>query len=115
MARPAPKAKSHRPKSQALPGMEDRAIKALEDVAHDYADIRYRRMGLTSEESRLKQRALTLMHQHQRSRYKRNGIEIRVVPGEEKLAVKFVKEKTDDEDDVDLAAGTELRPGVTAE
>src|SRR5262249_8168157 len=78
---------SRRPKSQALPGMEDRAIKALEDIAHDYADIRDRRMALTTEESRLKQRALALMHQHQRSRYKRNGIEIRVVPGEEKLAV----------------------------
>ncbi len=103
---------SPRPKAQSLPGMEDRAIRALEEIAEAYADIRDRRMGLTVEESQLKQRALALMHKHQRAFYKRNGVEIRVLPGEEKLSVKFAKPK--DEDDGDLA-GAELRPGVTAE
>lgn len=42
-----PKARtSKQPRTAALPGMEDHAIKALDLVAADYADIRDSRMDL---------------------------------------------------------------------
>jgi len=90
-----------RPRSQALPGMEDRAIAALEAVAEDYADIRDRRMALTIEETDLKQRALTLMHKHNKTVYRRDGVEIRIIAGDEKLAVRILKHDPDQDDDDD--------------
>ncbi len=89
-------AKSKTLKDKALPGMEDVRIKALEDIAHEYADIRDRRMGLNTDEANLKQRALKLMKKHGKTVYKRAGLEIRVVPGEENLKVKVKAEKADD-------------------
>lgn len=41
--------KTKAPRSGALPGMEDHAIKALDDVAASYADIRDQRMELTRD------------------------------------------------------------------
>lgn len=83
------------PKDVILKGMEDARIAALENVAHEYADIRDRRMELNTDEANLKKRALKLMKKHGKTVYKRAGLEIRVVPGEENLKVRVKAEKSE--------------------
>ena len=91
-------AKRGRPaRSADLPGMEDRAIQPLEDIAASYADVRDRRMALNKEELELKTAALALMHKHGKTVYKHDGIEIVLEPGEETVKVKI--HKPADEDD----------------
>ena len=96
-----------RPKNRDLPGMEDRAIRALEEVAEKYADIRDQRMQLTEDEHALKQHAMALMRKHGKTIYKHNGVEILIVPGEDDIKVKVKKAedaKHDDGDDDDEPA-----------
>jgi hypothetical protein len=95
-------------KDQDLPGMEDRSIRALEEVASEYADIRDRRMALLQEEIELKGRAMRLMKKHGKSEYRRDGIEILIVPGEESIKVR-VKKVSDDEGDSAESGGDEAQ------
>lgn len=107
-----------RPRQQELPGTEDRAIKPLEDVAAAYADVRDRRMALNQEEHELKVHALKLMHKYEKTIYRRNGIEIRIVESDEDVKVKVLKPGDDepaDDDGVAIEPGDDLRPGVQAE
>lgn len=97
MASTTPKVKA---KSQDLPGMEDRAIKALEDIAEAYAEVRDERIALNLREAELKQTAMALMKKHEKQIYRRNGIEIRVVPGEEDIKVRIKKPGDKESDDV---------------
>jgi hypothetical protein len=83
-----------RARSTPLPGMEDRGIKALDDVADNYADIRDERMDLTRREHELKVLALKLMKKHDKTIYKHDGIEITVIPGEDDVKVRVQKAKT---------------------
>src|SRR3990167_4810588 len=84
-------------KAQALPGMEDSAITALEECAEEYADIRDKRIALNTSEAGLKKRVRSLMHQHKKTRYARNGIEIELTPpdGEEGVRVRAKKAQAD--------------------
>lgn len=93
---PDPPKPRGRPRQQDLPGTEDRAIQPLEDVAASYADVRDRRIALNAEEHELKVHALKLMHKFDKTIYRHNGIEIRIVEGEEDVKVK-VKKAGDDE------------------
>jgi hypothetical protein len=98
-------ARGRKPKSQALPGLEDHAIKPLEDVAESYAEIRDARMELTQREHETKSLALKLMAKYGKTIYRHNGVEIVVVPGEDDVKVR-VKKPGDDAaadagDDVD--------------
>lgn len=86
-----PKAKRKRPRPAALPGMEDHGIQPLDDVAQRYAEIRDERMELTKEEIELKAQARKLMHKYEKNIYRHNGIEIRLVQGEEDVKVKVRK------------------------
>jgi hypothetical protein len=88
-----------RPRQQDLPGTEDRAIKALEDIAASYADWRDRRMELTREEKELKSHVLRLMHKHGKTIYRHDGIEIRLVEGEEDVKVRIKKPGEDQDED----------------
>src|SRR4029077_21221522 len=72
-----------RPHQPDLPGTDDRLPQPLEDIAAAYADVRDRRIDLNREEAELKARALELMHRFDKTIYKRDGIEIRLVAGEE--------------------------------
>ena len=76
------------PRNQDLPGMEDRAIKPLEEIAIAYAAIRDQRIALNVEEKSLKDSARRLMHKYNKTVYKHDGVEIRLVPGEEDVKVK---------------------------
>jgi hypothetical protein len=87
-----------RPRQPDLPGTEDRRLQPLDDVAAAYADVRDRRIDLNREEAELKARALELMHRFDKTIYKRDGIEIRLVAGEEDVKVK-VRKATEDADD----------------
>jgi len=92
-----PKKPRGRPRSQPLPGLEDARIKPLEDLAAAYADVRDRRIELNREESELKQHAIKLMHRHDKTIYRRDGIEIRLVEGDEDVKVKVKKAGDDTE------------------
>jgi hypothetical protein len=76
--------------------METRAIAALEDLAAAYADLRDRRQALTEEEVTVKQRILALMKKHAKEFYRRDGIEIRLVPSAEDVKVKVTKATEED-------------------
>lgn len=95
-----------RPRQQDLPGTDDRVLQPLEDIAAAYADVRDRRIDLNREEAELKAHALQLMHEFKKTIYKRDGIEIRLVAGEEDVKVK-VRKATDDEDDESVASAEE--------
>lgn len=79
------------PRTGSLPGMEDHAIKPLDDVAAQYADIRDQRMVLTKDESALKEQTRKLMAKYSKTIYRHNGIEIRIVAGEDDVKVKIKK------------------------
>ena len=84
-----------------LPGMEDRAIRPLQDAALEYAAIRDERMALNECEATLKARVRDLMHQHNKTRYAYDGVEIELAPpdGEEKVKVRVAKPKGDGADE----------------
>jgi len=94
--KPTAKPARSRPRQPDLPGTEDRAIRPLENIAASYADVRDRRIELNREESELKQTALKLMKQFGKMIYRRDGIEIRIVPGEDDVKVKIRKPGDDD-------------------
>lgn len=79
--------------------MQDRAIKPLEDLAASYADVRDRRMELNKEEHELKAHTLKLMKKYEKTIYRHDGIEIRIVPGEEDVKVKVKKPGDEDADE----------------
>lgn len=87
-------------KQDALPGLENRKIKALQDAAMDYADIRDQRQALTTQEVELKQKLIDLMHKHERETYTYQGVTITLVHEEENVKVKVSKPKSDDDEEV---------------
>lgn len=82
--------------------MEDSAIRPLEDVAAAYAEIRDQRIELNREESSLKQTAIKLMHRYNKTIYRRDGITIRLIEGDEDVKV-TVKKPGDDVEPVPAA------------
>ena len=93
----AKKAKDEKPRDRDLPGMEDRAIAALEALAAEYAELRDERIQLNAQEVVLKQKLLGEMHRLKRSSYRRPGVEIEIEPGEETIKVRVRKEAPDEE------------------
>jgi hypothetical protein len=104
-----------RAKSQALPGMEDHAIKPLEEIAEQYAEIRDQRMELTQSEHTLKINALKLMKKYGKTIYRHNGVEILVIAGEDDVKVRVRKaDETDaglDVDELDAPDGDAVTIG----
>jgi hypothetical protein len=87
------KAKSKRAKQENLPGMEQREIRALQNAAHEYAEVRDQRMELTADEVKLKGKLLGLMKENKLEKYKYQDVEIRVVHEEETIKVRIIKPK----------------------
>jgi hypothetical protein len=92
---------TRRAKSQPLPGMEDHAIKPLEQLAEQYAEIRDSRIDLNEREHVLKLATLKLMKRYEKTVYRHNGIEITIIPGEEDVKVRVKKMRDDDDEDAD--------------
>lgn len=100
---PVDKAKKPRvrsPKAADLPGMENRDIPELEELASEYVDIRDERIALNRRESELKKKLRAAMKQHNRVRYANDGVEIELIPpaGEDDVKVKVKKPKHVDDD-----------------
>lgn len=70
------KKKAKKPRAQNLPGMDDRAIKPLEDIAASYAEVRDERIELNKREVELKATALKLMRKYDKTIYHRDGVTI---------------------------------------
>jgi hypothetical protein len=85
------------PKPQDLPGMSHRAIAPLEEAAEAYVELRDQRMALLEQEVSYKAVVLKLMHKYGKTTYKRNGLEIIVMPAAEGVRVKKLKADDDDE------------------
>jgi hypothetical protein len=81
--------------------IEDRAIKPLEEVAVEYAEIRDQRMELTQDEKTLKQRALKLMHKFGKTTNRHGDVLIKVLPGEEDVKVRIGKPTIDEPEEED--------------
>ncbi len=92
-AKKAAKPKRRIPRQDALPGMEDAPIKAIETAALDYAEIRDQRQELTTQEVDLKKKLLDLMHREGKTEYKRNGISVTVVTEDETVKVRVRAEE----------------------
>jgi hypothetical protein len=93
-----------RPRQADLPGTEDRKIRALEEAAEAYAEIRDERMQLNQREAELKSALLAQMKKLGKTVYHRDGITITVVAEEEtvKVRVKKASDEDDDEDQDDM-------------
>lgn len=97
-----------RQRSQSLPGMEDRAIKPLEDIAAAFADVRDRRIELNREESELKAHAIKLMHKYYKTIYRHDGIEIRLVESDEDVKVRIKKPGAEESGDTPAGADVDV-------
>ena len=101
-------AKKASPRQKALPGMEDRALAALEAKAEEYADIRDERMQLTEQESELNDELLALMKKHKKAEYHHGEVHCWVKATDEKVKVKIgeitPKQKKAESADVSTAA-----------
>ena len=97
------------PRQDSLPTMENRKIKALQDAAMDYANIRDQRVALSAQEVDLKQKLIDLMHKHEKETYTYQGVTITLVMEQENVKVKIAKKDkdADDEDVEEMAAAAE--------
>lgn len=86
-------AKKEKLKQARLPGTDDPALKDLESKAEQYVEIRDERMELTKKESALQDDLLALMKKYKKTEYRRDGIEIRIVPIDEKVKVKITSDE----------------------
>jgi hypothetical protein len=71
--------------------MEDRRIKPLDEVCAAIADCRGAMNDLRQEEADLERRALGLLHKHDKQTWRAAGVELALVPGEEKLRIRTSK------------------------
>lgn len=98
------------PRQQQLPGVEDRKIAAIENLAMDYAEIRDQRQELNKEEAKLKQGLIDLMHSKKLKEYKRGNISVKL-----KIEEETVKVRVRDEDDIDVTEGEDAAVSTEAE
>jgi len=77
-------------RQKELPGMEDKHLEDLETAATEYAEVRDKRMALTRKETDLKDILLTLMKRHQKTIYRVEEMEIKVVAKDETVKVKIL-------------------------
>ena len=90
-------AETAKPQQARLPEMEDPEIEELEAAAEEYAEIRDRRQQMTAQEVPAKEKLLNLMKAHEKTHYKRDGIEITRTVEKEKVRVRIKKETKDGE------------------
>jgi len=88
-------AAARRAKQDRLPGVEG-GIPELEQLGYEYHGIRTDRQKLLTQEVDLKKRTLEAMHRHNLTSYKYEDLVMNIVPGDEKLKVKVLKDIDDD-------------------
>src|SRR5947209_18658376 len=85
------------PRQTSLPGMDDRAIRALNEAALSYDDVKKERMKLTEQEVELKEQVRVLMHAQKRKHYRYKNIEIALEQEGEKVKVRVRSEGDEEE------------------
>jgi len=91
----AGKDKPKRPKQQDL--IENREIKRLTDLAHEYAEIRDQRQAALREEIKLKEKLLAELKKQELTTYIYQDVEVDIVPEGETVRVKIRKPKKEKE------------------
>lgn len=86
--------RTRQPRQAAL--IEDARIGPLDKIAAAIGDVRDNMNDLRSEEKGHLQVAKKLMHQYGKSVYKHAGVQVTLVPGDEKVQVRTYKEDTGD-------------------
>lgn len=104
------------PRQASIPGMEDKAISAIENAAMDYAEIRDERQDLSKQEGELKQKLMDLMHKANKTEYKRNGIRVWIEVKEETVKVRVKQDSEEKDEDEETPAASEApAPEVNVE
>lgn len=100
MAKKRKKSKRKQPDLPAMsgPGVEDVQIPEIDDVAGEYVQARDSRMAELAKEVEAKGRLKTVMDKHKLKSYKFDGLIVSVVPGEESIKVKRIKDLDPDEE-----------------
>lgn len=100
--------KAAKPKQGSLPGLEDRALQALEAKAEEYAEVRDERMQLTEREGELNDELLALMKKYKKAEYHHGEVHCWVKATDEKVKVKIgeitQKQKRKESEDVSTTA-----------
>jgi hypothetical protein len=84
------------PRAQRLPGVE-KGFPDLEELGLQYAVLRDKRMATLKEEVELKKKIVAAMHEHTLTNYEVEGLQMTLVPGEEKLKVKADKDESEED------------------
>jgi hypothetical protein len=87
-----PDAPTGRGRQTELPGMEDKHIEELEEIAEKYAEVRDRRVSLSRTEVDLKGQLLQCMKRHDKVLYRVAEMEIKIVSTEETVKVRILKD-----------------------
>jgi hypothetical protein len=89
---PEKKAKKKLPRQDALPGMNDAKLSAIESLALDYVELRDERMEIGKREVEIKELLIAAMHKAGKSEYKRAGISVKLIVEEEGVKVRVKDE-----------------------
>ncbi len=87
-------------KTGALPGLERKAIKEIENLADEYADFRDKRMTALKKEVESKASLIAAMHKHEQTEYvfEEDGETVSVtLASEEKVKVKRGKQEEEED------------------
>ncbi len=87
------------PRQKSLPGMEDRAIRTLNDAALAYDEVKKERMALTEQEVEAKENVRELMHKAKRTHYRYKNITIDLVPEGEAVKVRVKSQAVNGEEE----------------
>ena len=83
-------------KDAPLPGMETVRIPELDNLAGQVADWRVQKNDAASAEKALMPSVLKALKKHQRTFWKAHGVAFTLLTGDEKVAVKLVKDDNDE-------------------
>jgi hypothetical protein len=84
-------------RQESLPGIQDRAIKPLENKAFQYAEVRDERIGLSKQEGELKSELLNLMKKYEKTEYHHGAVNISLVMEKENIKVKIKSKDAEEE------------------
>lgn len=88
---------------KALPGMEERSIKELDDLCREYAGVRDKRMDLTKRESELQADLLTSMKKNKKRVYEYEDVRAEIVTEKTRVKVKIKKDEPEEEEEESAA------------
>jgi uncharacterized protein YnzC (UPF0291/DUF896 family) len=88
------------PRQRTLPGMEDKAVRSLDNLALRYDEVKKARMQLTEQEVESKENLRDMMHKLKRTHYRHKNISIDLVPEGEKVRVKVNSIDVDPDENV---------------